>query len=373
VTATPIPVPALLAVACIPGVSGWALIDSTTGQVVSLPGKGESLTDRPDTSGGCDRYPFTGLISPPTAALYALSPNFENWAEWQDPNAGSAEIPTGGYAGYEPAVSSAGNVWTNASGASPSDFSQQVPGDSQVTFDPATGNLWWERSGHMMSNTVPPGAPVDRGPGSIYGFTPAGSPMPVPYFDSPSGNVRVILGGALYDYSGDKVHGETISWGPASSLTSACLEQSGVDASGDNWNSSLCGSTGSATDDDPLGEVCLGDQQPDLAGLVNDTTVVCFDGETESQLYTVVLSASGSQPVSLIPATSQQITDALVTPDGKSVLFFATGASTGLSLYSAATDGSNAQSGPRLLGNFGSTSTAGTFIGWIVGGTQFVI
>jgi hypothetical protein len=106
---------------------------------------------------------------------------------------------------------------------------------------------------------------------------------------------------------------------------------------------------------------------------VNDTTVVCFDGETESQLYTVVLSASGSQPVSLIPATSQQITDALVTPDGKSVLFFATGASTGLSLYSAATDGSNAQSGPRLLGNFGSTSTAGTFIGWIVGGTQFVI
>jgi hypothetical protein len=367
-------VPALLAVACVPGVSGWALIDPTTGQVVSLPGKGESLTDRPNTYGGCDRYPFTGLVSPATAALYTLSPNFESWADWQDPNAGSAEIATGGYAGYEPALSSAGSVWTNASGVSPSDFSQQVPGDAQATFDPATGDLWWERNGHMMSNTVPPGSPVDQGPGSIYGFTPTGSPMPVPFFDSPSGNVRVILGGALYDsYSADEVHGETMNWGPPSSLTSACLEQSGVDASGDNWNSSLCGSTGSATDGDPLGKVCLGEQEPALAGLVNDTTAVCFNGQSDYRLYTVVLSASGSQPASLIPATSQEITDALVTPDGKSVLFFATGASTGLSLYSAATDGSDAQSGPRLLGNFGSTSTAGTFIGWLVGGTQLVI
>lgn len=338
----------LLAVICVLG-QGWTTIGLS----------GQQSTTPLNPTGDCDRYPAGTIAAnnPPTASLYALSPDGRYRALWSNPsgqiNVNGGPSPGGQQAGYLPVASQdPTNDFVDASGNNPNGFSNTTVQDSQVLFNPATGQLWWQRGGHLLSTTVPPGAtPVDHGPGYLYTFTPAGQPMPVPYYDSPSGRMRAIVTAGTGDTS-------TVNVGPVTALTPICLQQAGIQADGTNAGQTFCGAPASA---DAAG--C------GFSGWVNDTTVVC-DKDTNNSGATAIaarsLSPSGSlgPPTALTPATNQTIDDALVTPDGRTVLFFATG-NGDTSLYAVPTDGSHASTDPTPLGHWTNTGQA-AIVGWVL-------
>ncbi|MGH3631673.1 MAG: hypothetical protein ACRDRL_30080 [Sciscionella sp.] len=309
--------------------------------------------------GDCNRYPAGTIANnnPPTAMLYTLSPDGRNRALWSNPsgqiNVNGGPSPGGQQAGYVPVnaaqVSTADFV--DASGNNPTGFSNTTVQDSQVLFNPATGQLWWQRNGHILSNTVPPSdMPVDHGPGYLYTFTPDGQPMPVPYFDSPSGKERAII------TAGDG-YTRTFNYGPISALTPRCLEAAGIQADGTGAGQTVCGAQVS-TDAASCG----------FSGWVNDTTIVCDqetnDADTAIEARSLTASGSLGPPTDLTPATNQTINDALVTPDGRTVLFFATGAA-GTSLYAVPTDGSHATTDPTPLAHWNNAGQA-AIVGWIL-------
>lgn len=354
-------IPTLVLLACLPGRAGWSEINPATGSVFA-----------DIQSGDCSGYPTSELASnnPPTGTLYAISPNLRFVATWQNPS-GQVNL-TGGpsiggqHAGYFPVGDASSNSFVDESGASSKDFSQTEVQDAQTLFNPVTGDEWWERNGHLFSNTVPPGTPVDHGPGLLYTFTPNGQPMPLPYFDSPSGKTRVIVG------NGDGYNG-ALAYGPASSLTPQCLQHAGVDPYGDPWPASLCGSTYSQAD----AAACWSEtDNTSFAGLADDTKAVCYAiGGTQIAAVPLEPSSADQNPpagIQLIPNTTQEIVAALVTPDGSTVYFLAASGTSGLRLYKVPTDGSGATVGPTLVRNFGASSTGAGFAGWLLKGKRVI-
>jgi hypothetical protein len=342
--------PSLAAIACLPGSQGWQTVDVTSGVA------GRMLT----TPGGdCMRYPTFGTgNNPAIGALYELSPDFTHLARWENPT-GQANLtggpsPGGQHAGYQSAAGGAeDNSFVDVSGASTTDFSQAAVQDSQVLFNPATGDVWWQRDAHLWSNGVLPATPVDRGAGYLYTFTPSGEPIPVPYYDSPSGNVRAVL------TEGNGYYG-TLNYGPASALSASCLQQAGIKADGAGWDEHVCASQSAAA-----AECNSNEENTHVAGWVNDTSIVCYSPSTLR-----VLTLEGStvtKRIDLIPTTTQQLADALVTPDGENVLLFARSATSGLTLYSVPTDGTVAQGTPKQLGQWSGTGNA-ALVGWMVNG-----
>ena len=328
-----------LAVICVLGDNGWETVDPNVASP-QTPGK---LTP----AGDCGRFDIGTVAAnnPPTAEIYKLSPNLRYWAEWQalaDGNQDAGYIPTS-----ELDNSSA---WVETSGNKGGTFSDNTVTDSQVIFNPATGDLWWERNGDMFSAAAPGGKPVDHGRGYLYSFTPSGDPVPFPYFDSPSGTRRLV-----FDPSGQGEAPNAI--GPVSALTPTCLQQAGVEAS-----------TRQLVRDCP-GAASANQVPGGLAGFINDTTIVGWTsaGPGGSVFEAFTITPSGPLRVThtrqLTPPTQQNIVDGLVTPDGKKLLFFA-GDQSGLHLYSVPTD-DNSQADPTLIAQWPAAGDyQAALVGW---------
>jgi hypothetical protein len=350
--ANTLPTPSTLLIVCDVG-QGWEELDPSSGRVVS------QINQSPDISsfGSCENPSFgtfdtVGALGA-SSILQSLSPSLQDWA-------GTEGTGTGTHACYTPVNSS---NCIDDSGVSSSNFSQQSVQDSGALFNPVTGDLWWTRNGDLMSNQVPGGAEVNNGPGTLISFTPQGEPVPFQYYDSPSGNVRLI------ENDGNGYYGD-LEYGPSSSLTSTCLQsQQGMFFQ--NGNRAICGGTPA----NALADACdSNSNNGNTAGLSNDTTVICYNN---SGLDAVPLDLGGasSSPygTSLIPTTTQSIVSALVSPNGGTAYFLASSGSTGLTLYSAPSDGTGATTAPTQITTLGSNDTSGSnsgpyLLGWYTNG-----
>jgi hypothetical protein len=351
----------LRAVVCVPGEQYWTTVDVTTRTVSQAPFGGQAAW-----LSGCDRYDVgtAAANNPPVAGLFVLSPNQQDVSEWMEANSGQD-------AGYQPADSTElqdPSAFVDASGNSPNGFAQSSVTDSQVIFNPATGRLWWQDQGNqdMYSNSVPPGKPVNQGRGYLYMFTPSGKPMPLPYYDSPDGTMRAVL-------SQDGYGQLQIYVGATSSLTAMCL-QNAVAAESANGGQLATGFCGASEVSDASGNTGSSSACGTFIGWANSATVACVSADNNA-IDTFAISHSGrlGQPTDLIPATSQTVEDALVTPDGSQVLFFLKG-NQGINLYLVATNGRAAANTPTPLATWSLASDQFEgILGWILPNGQWEV
>ena len=351
----------LRAVVCIPGEQSWTTVDATARTVSTVPFGGQAawLT-------GCDRYDVgtAAANNPPVAGLFVLSPNQRDVAEWMGANSGQD-------AGYQPADGDElqdPSSFVDASGNNPNGFAQSSVTDSQVIFDPATGRLWWQDQGNsdMYSNSVPPGNPVNEGPGYLYMFTPSGQPMPLPYYDSPDGTMRAVL-------SQDEYGQLQIYVGATSTMTAKCL-QNAVAAESANSGGLATDFCGASEVSDASGNTGSSSACGTFIGWISSATVACVSPDNDA-VDAFPLSPSGKlgQPSDLIPATSQTVEDALVTPDGSQVLFFLKG-NQSVDLYLVATNGTAAAATPTPLASWPLASNQFEgILGWILPNGQWEV
>ena len=340
-------VPSLLLEMCSPS-GGWEELNPTSGQIMGRIPISSDLSEY----GSCYNSSFgsfdtVGALGA-TSILQTLSTNLMSWARVETVGTGSDTHAC--YTLYDSANC------IDASGVSSSDFSQQSAQDSNVLFNPKTGDLWWERNGDLLSNALAGAKILNHGLGTLLSFTPQGAPMPFTYYDSPSGNIRLIeiTGG----YSG------SLAYGPTSRLTSACLQARQQEFS--NGNYTICGASSANT----LASACNSNMNNgNTAGLISDTAVVCY-GDSRLEIIPLKFGGSSQNPngKSLIPATTQTITSAIVSPNGVTVFFLAASDTSGLTLYSVASSGSGTIA-PTKVASLPFANTSGSsfgpfLIGW---------
>lgn len=310
----------------------WDLTGASERQVAQYP-SGTSGSYAPETGGRvapanpCYRYTDfergAGIVGDNVswvAGLFQVSPNQKRAAAAWYPSYGASDSTA--FAGY---IGNGTDLSSLPSGQSvPAGFTSvsgsTAQADSNVAFDPATGDLWWQnaKSGDAFSSTIPPSTPVDHGSGFAYAFTGSGQPMPVPFYDSPDGSRRLLF---LYLDPTKTTSGKHLDLivGPTKSLSSSCVEKA-FSAYGTNLPTGICGSTTVET---------TADQCDQPVGWVNGTTLACITGagwgtgdiEYSQGLGLLTISASGqlgaAKPIGL---SDSYIADALVTPDGKQIL-----------------------------------------------------
>lgn len=318
-----------------------------------------------DVEAGCDgRFPDANPApnNPPVATLLTVSPDLERVAAWDAPDAdfiAPGEVVEQ-HAGYR-AAGSRDAEFVDAAGVDTDGFAREITTDRQVLFNPATGDLWWQRGERMLSSSIPPGAPSDEGAGHLYAFTADGEPMPAPFYDSPSGAQRMIV------TSGDG-YSQDFLVGPTATMTPTCLQAAEVEASR-RVPRRACGGTGRFGDDlwgD--GAEVAAECSDAFAGWIDDATVACNSFNRGWDAIKIDERGRIDGTTDLTPDTEQSLRDGLVTPDGETLVFLAVDAADTVTLYATPTDGSLATGEPTRLASW-QEGAPRALLGWLSDGS----
>jgi hypothetical protein len=318
-----------------------------------------------DVEAGCDgRFPDANPApnNPPVATLLTVSPDLEHVAAWDAPDAdfiAPGEVVEQ-HAGYR-AAGSRDAEFVDAAGVDGDGFAREITTDRQVLFNPATGDLWWQRGDRMLSSPIPPETPRDEGEGHLYAFTSDGEPMPAPFYDSPSGARRTIV------TSGDG-YSQDFLVGPSATMTPTCLQGAEIEASR-RVPRRACGGTGRFGDDlwgD--GAEIAAECSDAFAGWIDDATVACNSFNRGWDAIEIDERGRVVGTTDLTPDTEQSLRDGLVAPDGETLVFLAVDAADTVTLYATPTDGSAATGEPTRLASW-QEGAPRALLGWLSGGS----